>query len=82
MYVLLGNKGEPSRHDCTASKGTRLDQELACIEVAGGSCWEQQPAGLGSSDQRVVILQERPKVLLMEAFGLICHAAEGSPSIS
>ncbi len=82
MHVVLGTKKESSQHDYIASKqGTRLEQRLACIEVAGGSCGEQQPAGLGRSDQRIIILQKRPEVLLMEALGLICHAAEGSPSI-
>ena len=50
------------------------------MEVQGGVHGLQQPGSLGSSDEGVVILQECPEVLLLEALGLICHAAERRPS--
>ena len=53
---------------------------LACIDVQGGIHGLQQPGRLGCPDKGVIILEEFPEVLLLEALGLICHAAEGRPS--
>ena len=49
---------------------------LACIDVQGGIHGLQQPSGLGCSDEGIIILQKFPEILLLEALGLICHAAE------